>query len=601
MFDEDALERSITEIEGLLRARHTGRRVPSRSPCSCSAGIVGAILRAASSGWRTAPARRPPRVTAPPAVLTNARVLTVDAAFNEVEAIAIRDGRIVATGTDEAVRAAAGPEARVIDCRGRTILPGFVEPHMHLLPIAVLGPHEDVGPFRCDSVDDAIARLAERAAATPEGEWVVGRQFDPSLQTGPGTLTRDMLDRVSTTHPVYVFNASLHFGYCNTVALEVAGIDRDTPDDPGSPYGREPDGTPNGVLAGSHAMFSVLRHNPAQAPPDLIGACLSVFAKANRVGVTTLCDQGTGLAQGPVELELYRLLAESGKLSGRLRYSLSSAREDDWDRLGVSFGDGDDMLRASGWKIVSDGSNQGRSGLQREPYLGTDERGIAYVEPEVLEKMVARRAEQGWPVVVHANGDRAIDRVLDAFEAAESAGVSIDRRCRIEHCSILHDDQIERIARLGLSPSFLIGHVYYWGQAFRDELFGAQKAALLDRTAACERAGIRWTLHSDDPVTGMGPLRCIENAVTRAMWRDPSSLLAPEERVPVEAAIRAMTRDAAWQCHSDHEIGSLEPGKYADLVVLERDPRDVPTDQIGEIPVLETWLAGRRVYARDPP
>jgi predicted amidohydrolase YtcJ len=200
-------------------------------------------------------------------------------------------------------------------------------------------------------------------------------------------------------------------------------------------------------------------------------------------------------------------------------------------------------------------------------------------------------------VVVHANGDQAIDNVLAAFEAAGAAGLDpASARCRIEHCSILHDEQIRRIQDLGLSPSFLIGHVYWWGQAFRDEIFGPEKAAKLDRAAACEAAGIRWTIHSDEPVTEMNPLRCIENAVTRSLWRDPDHPLAPDEAVPVEVAIRAMTRDAAWQCHSDHEVGSLEPGKLADFVILDADPRKVEADQIGRIRVLETWVDGVRVF-----
>jgi len=158
---------------------------------------------------------------------------------------------------------------------------------------------------------------------------------------------------------------------------------------------------------------------------------------------------------------------------------------------------------------------------------------------------------------------------------------------------------IARIRDLGLSPSFLIGHVYWWGQTFRDEIFGPAKAALLDRAASCETAGIRWTIHSDEPVTEMNPLRCIENVVTRNLWRDPDHPLAPQEAVPVEAALRAMTLDAAWQCHSDHEVGSLEKGKLADFVVLDADPRVVAPAEISKIRVLETWVGGVRVFAHN--
>jgi hypothetical protein len=293
-------------------------------------------------------------------------------------------------------------------------------------------------------------------------------------------------------------------------------------------------------------------------------------------------------------------LSSSGKMTTRLRYSLSAALQEKWDQHGVTYGDGNEIVRATAWKIVSDGSNQGLSGLQREPYLYSQDKGVAYVEADLLKEMVIDRAAKGWPIAVHANGDQAIDNVLDAFETADDLGLLNNGPYRIEHCSILHDEQIDRIAKLGLSPSFLIGHVYYWGQAMRDNIFGEIKASLLDRTAACEAKGIRWTLHSDEPVTEMGPLRCIENAVTRKLWREPESVLAEEERVDVDIAIRAMTIDAAWQCHSDHEIGSLEAGKLADFVILEKDPGSVPVDEIGQIQVKQTWMGGRLVYAREP-
>ncbi|NIP15913.1 MAG: amidohydrolase family protein [Pseudomonadales bacterium] len=531
-----------------------------------------------------------------PTLFCNARILTMDDARSEFDTLLISDGRIEWVGNADSAPQ-VGEDTVRIDCGGRTILPGFVEPHMHLSAIAVLRRFENVGPFRFPAVSGALERLREVAAATEPGEWIMGRQFDPSLQEGPGTLTAAMLDAVSTVHPIFVYNASLHFGYCNSLALEIAGITRDTPDPEGSPFGRLADGRPDGVLKGGVSQAMVSRHNPALRQHDLVEGCLDVFRHANSVGFTTICDQGTGAMQGPKELALYEALRQSNRMTARFRYSLFNTLAPDWDASDVSFGTGDSWVRASAWKIVSDGSNQGLSGLQREPFMNADSRGIAYIEPDALNEAVRRRLEQGWPVAVHANGDLAIDRVLDAFEAAREAGLDPARaRCRIEHCSILHDEQIDRIADLGLSPSFLIGHVYWWGKAFRDEIFGVEKASLLDRTAACEAKGVRWTLHSDEPVTDMGALRCIENAVTRRLWRTDNEVLAPDECVDVDQALRAMTRDAAWQCHSDHEIGTLEPGKLADLVVLEQDPRSVPPARIGAVRVLETWVGGERVY-----
>lgn len=539
---------------------------------------------------------RPPRVRTGTTVFVGATVLPVDDAFSAAEALAIRDGRILAVGTGSEVRAAAGDDAEVIDRTGSTILPGFIEPHAHLLPTALLDTFVDVGPFSFDTADEAIAHLRTVAPDTPAGSWIRGRQFDPSLQAGPDELTTEMLDTVSDTVPVVVMNASGHFAYVNSAALAVAGIDRDTPDIDGSPYGRYPDGSPNGVLMGQGAILSVMAKNPALADLDILAEARNVADRAARNGITTICDQGTGFLLGAGDIDLFEALAAAG-LPTRLRYSCYDQRGDGFDERGTQPGDGDEYVRATGWKIVSDGSNQGRTGSQREPYLGRDERGLPYLEPDELLEKARHRASQGWQVVIHANGDRAIDIALDAHEAAVAAAEEAgrpDRRHRIEHCSILHDEQIERIAALGLSPSFLIGHVHFWGKAFRDEIFGPEKAAKLDRTASCSAAGIRWTIHSDEMVTPMEPLRCIHNAVTRELWREPGSVLNADECVSVETAIRSMTADAAWQCHSDHEIGTLEAGKLADFVVLAEDPRDVDPRNLAGVEVRETWMGGER-------
>jgi len=576
--------------------------------CPCCAPVLGEfgmlslphMARAAHAhSWDRADLPAPPE-TAGPTVFYNATVMTVDADFSVAEALAIDAGRIVAVGPLDQVAAAAGAEATVIDAKGATILPGFIEPHMHFFPIAMLSRLEDVGALACPTVDDVITRIAALAKAGTPGAWIMARQFDPSLQAGPDALTRHLLDPVTGDTPCFIFNASLHIAYCNSAALRIAGLSVDTPDPEGAAFGRDADGTPNGVLQGGAAFGQVLAHNlAAMALEDVPAACAHVCERANQVGITTFCDQATGSFQGAGELAAFRAFAESGHMTTRLRYSLFDTVAGVWDDpdVSVAFGDGDAYARAVGWKIVSDGSNQGRTGLQREPYLGRQDMGLAYVAADALKAKVTQRALEGWQVVVHANGDRAIDNALDAFEAAYAAGAPRDRRHRIEHCSVLHDEQIERIAALELSPSFLIGHVHYWGKAFRDEIFGPVKSNLLCRGRACGDAGIAWTMHSDEPVSQMGPLRCIENAVTRRLWKDPDSVLNPEERVSVDEAIIALTRTAAWQCHSEHEVGSLEAGKYADFVLLDRDPRAVPAEEIGQITVLETWCGGRRVYA----
>ena len=574
--------------------------------CPCCANVFEQLLTQTNTnlvdhGKRL---KKVPRVVGGTAYVFNAAIQTMNTALPAADAMLVEDGKIVWIG-----QAQERPEKLIedlkagdnefleIDIQGKTVLPGFIDPHMHLAPLAMLHSFENVGPFRFGVTQDALDHLANLANDLPAGEWIVGRQFDPSLQEGPGYLTRQMLDTVSTEHPIFIYNASLHLAYCNSVALALGGVTAATPDPEGAELGRDEYGEPNGVLKAGPAMALVARHNPYVKNTNLAEVCLQVFAAANKLGITMLCDQGTGLFQGASELELYKAIRDSNRMSVRFRYSLAHSREKQWDALGVEWGSGDEWVRLTGWKVVTDGSNQGRTGLQREAFVGGDSKGIAYIEVDELNTTIEQRLRNGWAICVHANGDAAIDRVLDAFERAQKLGLNPSAmRCRIEHCSILHDEQIERIARLGLSPSFLIGHVYYWGKAFSEDIFGLEKAAKLDRTGACEAKGIRWTIHSDDPVTEMNPLRCIENAVTRNMWRTDEQLSA-EECISVEAGLRAMTIDAAWQCHSDDEVGSLEVDKFADFVVLDADPRTVPTDSISKISVLETWVNGRQVFA----
>ena len=570
--------------------------------CPCCANVFAETLRLSGVDLAQQAQQMPrvPDLTAPaPVLVTGAHIITMNAQAPVTEAMLVQDGRIAWLGKlEDAPEASEGVER--LNLHGKVVVPGFVEPHMHMPPLAMMHDFSNIGPNRFETTDAALTQLAKDAEATPAGEWVVGRQFDPSLQTGPDYLTAEMLDQVSTDHPVFVYNTSLHVGYCNSVALDIAGIDASTPDPQGAEIGRDSQGNPNGVLKAGPAMALVVRHNRKLKNGNIVEGCLNVLGQANAVGITTLCDQGTGMFQGVKELDVYQSMRESGRMTARFRYSVSQAMADRWDEVQLTWGEGDEWVRRTGWKIVSDGSNQGRTGLQREAFMGSEgenARGMAYIEKAVLDEAVGRRLREGWAVCVHANGDAAIDRALDAFAKAKAKGLDpAAKRCRIEHCSILHDEQIDKMAELGLSPSFLIGHVHYWGKAFVEDIFGLEKASKLDRTGACEDQGIRWSLHSDDPVTEMNPLRCMENAVVRNMWRS-DELLSPEERVPAAAALRAMTIDAAWQCHSDHEVGSLETGKFADFVVLAEDPLTAAPETLGQIQVLETWVGGRRVFS----
>jgi len=532
-------------------------------------------------------------------VFHNGVVLPVDAAFSQHAALAIRGNRVLAVGDVETVRAAAGRGARQIDLDGRTVLPGFIEPHMHFALMAGLGHLPDIGPFQQPTFDDAldaIGEIREAAARVGPDEWVMGRQFDPILLEPPRDLTTRDLDPIIPDRLAFFLNASGHIAYVNSRTLEAAGLDRSSTDPPGGEYGRYPDGQLNGVLYGQAAWLPILLSNESvvdRMSGGFAEAGIGVGDEAAALGVTTLCDMATGGLSGAGELALYRQMYADGRMKARIRAYIYQPAGPSFDEAGTQPGDGDAFMRVSGFKVVSDGSNQGFTGRQREPYVGSESVGLFYVEPDDLRSIVLDRTGSGWPMAIHGNGDAAIDSILDSMDAAVAAGIDVRAlRVRIEHCSILHDDQITRMQEHGMVPSFLINHVHYWGHVMRDEVFGPEKVQLLDRCASVEEAGLNWVLHSDAPVSPLGPLHMVRVAVVRDLWKEPDTILAPDERVSVEAAIRAQTINAAWAQHEEEELGSLEPGKLADFVILEDDPRAVEPTAISDIPVSETWMDG---------
>ncbi len=533
-------------------------------------------------------------------VFTNGTVLTVDDDFSEVEAIAIRGNRILAVGTDGEVRAAAGDAARIVDLEGKAVLPGFIEAHTHVISGSVVDSIMDyVGMARFTTVAQVLNHIASRAAETPAGEWLVFRNFDPAVQEGPDALTFAELDPISTEHPIFVLNASGHLAYANSRAFEVSGITSDVEDPPGGAFVRDADGNLTGFMKNNVAFLQIASNYPAMMEADPVEGLIGLLDKWAPVGLTTVSELSLGaLAQSPADAQVMAAAAQSGRLKARIRaYPFYTLGTEVWDDAGIAQGDGNPLARIAGYKLVADGSNQGFTGLQREPYLNSDSRGLAYMEPDELIAVALDRAGKGWHLAIHGNGDAAIDNILDTCQALADAGIDMSMlRPRIEHCSILHDDQIERMREFGVSASFLIGHVHYWGVAMRDDVFGAEKAQLLDRCRSVEAAGVSFTLHSDFMVTDPNPLHMIEMAVTRRTWKEPDFVLAPDERISVESAIRAMTSEAAWQLFSDQEVGSLETGKFADMVILDKDPRRVDPDRIKDINVVATWMDGKQVY-----
>ncbi len=543
-----------------------------------------------------------------------------------VEALGVAGGIIIATGTLQTVRQAMQEHhPSEIDLSGRTLLPGFIDPHMHILPSAVFKSWLSLTPFKSaphqqeldpqysfqrisEKISEALARpetLPKDKNGTP---WVLGFGVDPSLMHPWEDITADQLDALDAKVPILLLNASGHIAYLNGAALKAANIDKNS----------------SGVLTEGDVTQAVAAA-PELSIEIILSNAMKVLNDAAALGNTTLFDAGLGNSDPKREIGLFKSFTDQApvRIGAALFTQPNEASLDQWLSQETPDVKNDDIqdtrFSIKAIKLIADGSNQGLTGFQSVPYACFHEHSVPdvpatgvsnYPKTDLFTQMLEKAVDHGWPVLVHANGDRAVDYVLDGYERVltpqaggpndEQAHKRRQLRLRVEHASLLSDDAIARMAKMQLSPSFLIGHVGYWGYTFQQTILGQERARLLDRCQSALEAGMRISLHSDHFVTPLGPLRMMEQAVYRTMEAAPGKeALNPEERLSRMQALRAVTLDAAWQCHMDHLVGSLEPGKLADLVILAQDPLDDTVSNLRDIVVEETWLAGVTAYRRD--
>jgi predicted amidohydrolase YtcJ len=526
-------------------------------------------------------------------IFTGGNILTIDDTFARADAMAVRGNRILAVGTLESARQAANSDARVIDLAGRTLMPGLIDPHMHFV-FTAFEDWIDVSPITTPDYATVWSKLEKGVAAAKPGDWVRAQQFDASITRDARIPALAELDQLAPENPFFMQESNGHIAYANSKAFAAAGITRDTADPKGARFIRDSNGNLNGRMEEMAAQQMFLGAMPAPTAQDMIERVHRLLTHASSVGCTMLHDCGIGIMSGTQDLQLLDAVLGDGKAPVRYRGMLVSTEMDSWEKMGIKPGRGNDLFRVDGIKAWADGSNQAQTGYQRENYLGSDKRGALNFSLDQVTSVISRANSGGWQVGVHANGDAAIDMVLDAYEAVLKDTPQSKLRHRIEHCSVLHTDQMVRMKDMGISPSFLIGHVRWWGKAFRDRLLGPERARLYDPCASALAAGLRISLHSDWNVTPIEPLRYVADAVTRVM-NEGGEVFFPEECISVEAALRAVTIDAAWQCHMEDEIGSLVAGKFADFVILEQDPTTAGVS-IDKIKVSETWMDGVQRY-----
>ncbi|MGW4531898.1 amidohydrolase [Nocardia sp. NPDC004340] len=537
-------------------------------------------------------------------IFSGGPIVTVAGGAAEVEALAVTGGRISAVGTESEVMAHRGPATKLVDLRGRALLPAFVEPHSHPSQIAaaLAPPAVDVRPFTVPTGDGVNAKLAEAVRNAQPGESILLYGIDVLLQTGLVLPTVRSLDAAAPANPVVVVANSGHAAYGNTAALKQAGITRDTPNPPGAEYVHGPDGELTGEVREAAAILTLTEPLQASVSGGMPDRLRWAYRELAAAGYATASEH-TGSADSG---QLYTAVAADPACPIRIRsytMGIPELATDAANVPGPAVG-GDALFGVIGMKLWADGSPWQGNIFTTFPYLTNEATARMGLEPhhhggmnytpEQITDLSAAFVGQGWQPACHVHGDAAVDVVLDAYEKA-LAGKTGDLRPRLEHCGAMRPDQFARAAKLGVTVSFFIEHVYYWGDVLIDELFGPEHGAHWMSAKSALDAGLRISFHNDGTVTPPDPIGNIATAVTRTA-RGSGRVLAAEQCLSVDAAIKAQTLDAAWQLHLDAEIGSLEPGKCADLVVLSGNPRAVPPESLRALRVEATYLMGRQTF-----
>ncbi|MGH3031982.1 MAG: amidohydrolase [Gaiellaceae bacterium] len=513
-----------------------------------------------------------------------------------VEALAVRGGRIAAAGTTGEIDALVGLRTRVLELGGQMVLPGFQDAHLH-------PPHGGLSKLECDlhdcsSREECLDAISAYAAAHPEREWIVGDGW--SMDSFPGgTPSREDLDAVAGDRLAFLTNRDGHGAWVGSRALALAGVGAETPDPPDGRIERTGGGEPQGTLH-EGAMDLVERLLPAATAEEWEEGIRLAQAELHALGITAWQD-ATVTAE---TLAAYRAFAERGELTMRTEGNLL------WDR-----GRGEEQveelvelraqgslgrLRIRGAKIFQDGVAENFTAAMLEPYVDTENRGISMHEPEQLARMVTMLDAQGFQVHVHTIGDRAVREALDAVEAAQRANGRRDARHHLAHIQFVHPEDVPRFRELGV----VANAQPYWAcrEAYVTELtepfVGPERTSYMYPSGSLNRAGARLAFGSDWTVSTPDPLQQLEVAVNRIRPDDRGAApLLPDEALDLSTALSAFTSGSAYVNFLEEETGSLEPGKLADLVVLDRDLFEIEGGHVADARVLLTLVEGEAVYA----
>ena len=527
-------------------------------------------------------------------VVTNARIYTVDPTRPQADALAVRDGRILFVGSKRGALALKGASTRVVDAAGRTIVPGIVDAHGHLMGLGqALRTVDLVGTT---SYADVVARVVARAKQVPAGSWILGRGWDQNDWSDTRFPTHEALSRAVPDHPVVLERVDGHAYLANAKAMELARVTAATKDPEGGRLERGANGAPTGVFV-DNAQGLIDRVVPAPSRAETRARALAAIDEMHRWGLTGMHDAGASRAtietyealakEGRLDLRLYVMVADD---SAALRYYLARRPQS------ALFGG---RLWIRSIKLYADGALGSRGAALLEPYSDDPTNsGLLVSTPQHLEAVAERALRRGFQVCVHAIGDRGNRVALDAFQAALQAVPVADHRFRIEHAQVIHPDDVPRFAQLDVIPSMQAVHQtsdMYWAGA----RLGAARESRAYAWRSLLNTGVVIPNGSDFPVEAVNPLFSFHSAISRQDAKNwPPGGWHPEQVMTRYEALQSMTIWPAYAAFQEQVMGSITPGKYADFVILDRDIITVPPEEVLGTNVVATYVGGKAVYQR---
>ena len=539
-------------------------------------------------------------------IIAGGTIVTLDERRPQAEALAVRDGRIVAVGSRGEVLPLAAPATRMLDLDGRTLVPGFIDAHGHAYSCGTqslasnlrAAPDGDVTDIA--SLQATLRRWAARREGGDGPAWIHGVGYDDSQLAERRHPDRDDLDAVSADLPVTVIHQSGHLAAANSRALARAGIDAATPDPPGGAIRRRHGSQePDGVLEGAAIQLLTAVQPAETVPADVIARAAQEIYLQN--GFTTAQE---GKSRPAVDAAWSGLAQRGELLMDLVSYPSATQGQQAMESpfVGRAYRD---HFRIGGVKVTLDGSPQGRTAWLTQPYYrvpagrSVDYAGYPALKEERVFAIVDEAFARGWQLLAHVNGDAAVDQLIAAVRAAERRHGRGDRRTVAIHAQTVRDDQLAAFVELDIVPSFFTLHTFYWGDWHRHTVLGPERGRNISPTGWALRRGLPFTVHHDAPVVPADGIRVLAATVNRVA-RGSGDVVGPEHCVPPLTALKALTLWAARQYFEEDEKGSIEVGKLADFAVLSANPLAVDPRHLGGIRVEETIKEGRSVYRRQP-